>query len=147
MAICKGKKLGVMAKVLYMDSAYDGMSVAEFKTWFLSLDEGDLLKVCNEGLRYNRFGVMLLNTEDNLRGAIHNFWGDDVLNILQHFQFEPSDFDSQFIFLDPYCENVDCYNRTDLEEFICDWFGSWERFADDALHIELNEEDITVNEW
>lgn len=130
-----------MAAVLYMEGAHDGMSVAEFNEWFLSLGENDLLKVINSGLKYNRFGVMLLNTEDNLRGAIHNFWGGDVINILQHFQFQPADFDSQFIFIEPYCEEIDCYNRTDLEEFICDLFGSWERFANDSLQIELKEEE------
>ena len=130
-----------MANVLYLEGAHDGMSAEEFANWFMSLNDADLLAVVNAGLKSNKFGIMLLNSKDNLRGAIHNFWGDDVINVLQHFQFKPSDFDSQFIFLDPYCENVDCYNRTDLEEFIFDWFGSWARFADDALHIELNEEE------
>lgn len=130
-----------MANVLYLEGAHDGMSVAEFANWFMSLNDTDLLVVINAGLKFNRFGIMLLNSKDNLRGAINNFWGDDVLNILQHLTFQPSDFDSQFIFIDPYCETIDCYDRNDLEEFICEQFGGLVEFADNSLHIQLSEEE------
>lgn len=130
-----------MAIVLYLEGAHDGMSVEEFAHWFMSLNDTDLLAVVNAGLKYNKLGIMLLNSKDNLRGAINNFWGDDVINVLQHSQLKPSDFDSQFIFIDPYCETIDCYDRNDLEEFICEQFGGLVEFADNSLHIQLSEEE------
>lgn len=125
---------------MFIDGIHDNMSVSDFKMWFAALSMDDKLRVLNSGCKAWKFGVIIPNTEENLRESIEYFFSSDILEVLRHTD-KICTSESDFIFLDPYNEDISPLDSVELEDFIFDHFGTWESFADAALHIELLEEE------